>query len=247
MRLLDLYCGAGGAAMGYHRAGFTEIVGIDLRPQPRYPFRFIQADALKAPIRFGDFDAIHASPPCQKYTTLRKGLWKDRDHVDLVDATRAQLVAAGVPYVIENVPGAPLVRPILLCGTMFALRAGHAELRRHRLFEIAGFEIDLIPPCAHGLHGRKQPATSRDGSDRYWPATVEVYGNPGGSSRRDHRQQYPHRVRSEAMGIAWMKGAELSEAIPPAYTEFLGRPLLAALAAARADKGALCLSRSSSG
>ena len=227
MRLLDLFCGAGGAAMGYHRAGFDEIVGVDIKPQPRYPFTFVQGDAMTYPL--DGFDAIHASPPCQAFTTIRKGLWKDREHPDYVAAIRERLSVRGVPYVIENVPGAPLVRPFLLCGTMFRLRAKNAELRRHRLFEVQGFGMAMVPPCAHGSYGRKVPTSGKDGSERYWPATIEVYGNSGGSSRRDSRQMYPHRDRAVAMGIDWMNGEELSEAVPPAYTEFIGKQLLEAL------------------
>lgn len=231
MKLLDLFCGAGGAAMGYHRAGFTEIVGVDNRPQPRYPFTFVQADALEYLAAHGrEFDVIHASPPCQRFTTMRKGLWEDREHPNLVDATRRLLIVAGAPYAIENVPGAPLIDPIKLCGTMFRLGTKNAELRRHRLFECSGFPLMLVPCCSHGSYGHKVPTLGRDGSARYWPATIEVYGNGGGSSRRDSRQMFPHRDRSDAMGIDWMNGDELSQAIPPAYTEFIGRQLLAQLA-----------------
>ena len=229
-RLLDLFCGAGGATQGYQRAGFY-VVGVDIRPQPHYcGDEFYQADAMTFPMDIMDtFMVIHASPPCQAFTPLRKGLWKDRKHPDLVAETRERLLNFGGRFVIENVPGAPLIRPILLCGTMFRLRAQSAELRRHRLFECHGFDLGLIPPCAHNCYGRKVPTKGKDGTDRYWPATVEVYGNGGGSSKRDSRQMFPHRDRAEAMGIDWMNGDELSEAIPPAYTEFIGRQLMQAL------------------
>lgn len=220
--------------MGYHRAGFDEIVGVDSSPQPRYPFRFVQDDALNFQIGAWDgWDAIHASPPCQRYSTMRKGLWKDREHIDMVEPIRKKLIASGLPYVIENVPGAPLIRPVTLCGTMFRLGTKNAELRRHRLFEIAGFSIGLIPACAHGSYGYKVPVTAKDGTARYWPSTIEVYGNGGGSSKRDSRQMYPHRDHSTAMGIDWMNGDELSQAIPPAYTEFIGRQLLTNVRQAR--------------
>src|SRR3989338_9102679 len=114
MRLLDLFCGAGGAAMGYSRAGFTEIVGVDIKPQPRYPFTFIQADAMTYPL--DGFDAIHASPPCHKYSTVGKQSAKKLGTIysDLVGPIRERLEAAGVPYVIENVMGAPLRQPVKL-------------------------------------------------------------------------------------------------------------------------------------
>ena len=134
--------------MGYHRAGFTEIVGVDNRPQKNYPFTFVQGDALEYLAAHGAaFDVIHASPPCQKYTTLR-GMWNHKpDHPDLVDPTRQLLRALGKPSVIENVPGAPLRRgAVMLCGTMFGLGTadGRAELRRHRYFEVT-------PPIAAAL------------------------------------------------------------------------------------------------
>ena len=113
MRLLDLFCGAGGAAMGYHRAGF-EVVGIDIAPQPNYPFEFVQADAMEFPL--DGFDAIHASPPCQAYTALATG-----KHPRLIEPMRERLASSGVPWVIENVVGAPLRQPVLLCGSMFGL------------------------------------------------------------------------------------------------------------------------------
>jgi DNA (cytosine-5)-methyltransferase 1 len=129
-RLLDLFCGAGGAAMGYHRAGF-EVFGVDILPQPRYPFPFIQADALFPPVRLSEFDAIHASPPCQAYSRLRHLPWlKGREYPALIDATRAMLQEAGVPWVIENVEDAPLRNGLNLCGMMLGL-----PLTRHRRFE----------------------------------------------------------------------------------------------------------------
>jgi DNA (cytosine-5)-methyltransferase 1 len=134
-RILDLFCGAGGASAGYARAGF-DVVGVDLNPQPRYPFEFHQADALTFPL--DGFDAIHASPPCQAYSTMRRGLWKDREHPDLIAPIRDRLIGADVPYVIENVEGARrlLVNPVLLCGTMFGLGTKEGnQLRRHRYFE----------------------------------------------------------------------------------------------------------------
>jgi DNA (cytosine-5)-methyltransferase 1 len=207
MRLLDLFCGAGGAAVGYYRAGFTEIVGIDMKPQPRYPFRFIQADAMTPPVRLEDFDAIHASPPCQSYSKTRailvgKGL-PNRGR-DLVAATRALL--ADWPHVIENVPGAPVINAVELCGTMFGLR-----VLRHRRFES---NVMLLAPggCRHDGGTNSHRGYSKGA--RY----VTVGGH-----------NYNVTEGKIAMGIDWMKRDELNEAIPPAYTEFIGRQLLNAI------------------
>lgn len=224
-RLLDLFCGAGGAAMGYHRAGF-EVVGVDIKPQPRYPFEFHQADALEFLREHGhEFDAIHASPPCQKFTALRT-MPNAKEHPDLVAPTRELLIATGKPYIIENVPGAPLDHPVVLCGSAFGLGTGDAELRRHRLFE-TNWTLGLVPPCQHYSRGRAIGVYGGHGRDRrrIRPATVSVTGHAGGRSVRDGTQQFSTVERAEAMGIDWMTGAELSQAIPPAYTEFIGRRL----------------------
>lgn len=244
MRLLDLFCGAGGAAMGYHRAGFTEIVGVDIKPQKHYPFSFVQRDALEYVAAHGrEFDAIHASPPCQAFTALHS-MWNAREHPNLVAPTRDCLTATGRPYVIENVPGAPLFEPIMLCGSMFGLGTGDAELRRHRLFELHGFTL-LTPRCQHytrtlvigvyGGHGRDRRRTVGvygDGNGRDYrkhPATVLVTGHAGAASVRDGCLQFSTAQRREAMGIDWMTGDELSQAIPPAYTEFIGKAQMAHL------------------
>jgi DNA (cytosine-5)-methyltransferase 1 len=225
-RLLDLFCCAGGAAMGYHRAGF-EVVGVDIRPQPRYPFEFHQADALTYPL--DGFDAIHASPPCQAHTAL-KSMWNAREHLDLIPETRERLTASGLPWVMENVPGAPMTHAIVLCGSMFRLGCAGAELRRHRLFE-SSFPM-LSPSCCHGWSA--QPTighaggTSRRTAQRH--AVIGVYGGHGRDRRRTHNTPgFSTAARAEAMGIAWMTGAELSQAIPPAYTEYIGRHLMEAL------------------
>ena len=241
-RILDLFCGAGGAAFGYSRAGFNEIVGVDIAPQPRYPFTFVQADALEYLAEHGrDFDAIHASPPCQRFTAL-KTMWNSREHQDWLTPTRALLQTTSRPYVIENVPNAPMEGTyVVLCGSMFGLGTGDAELRRHRLFEVSGFYL-LTPRCLHyqrhlvigvyGGHGRDRRRTvgvygDGNGHDyRKHPATVAVTGHSGGGSARDGYQQFSTDQRREAMGIDWMTGEELSQAIPPAYTEFIGRQLL---------------------
>ena len=242
MKLLDLFCGAGGAAMGYSRAGFDEIVGVDIAKQPHYPFEFVQGDALEYLAEHGhEFDAIHASPPCQRFTALRT-MWNAQEHSDMLTPTRAVLKTMDVPYVIENVPGAPMDGAyVQLCGSMFGLGTGDAELRRHRLFELGGFYL-LTPRCQHyarnlvigvyGGHGRDRRRTVGvygDGNGRDYrkhPATVGVHGNAGGSSVRDGTQQFSTDERREAKGIDWMTGDELSQAIPPAYTEFIGAELI---------------------
>jgi DNA (cytosine-5)-methyltransferase 1 len=208
-RLLDLFCGAGGAAMGYHRAGF-DVVGVDIEPQPNYPFMFIQHDALcylddvvEAGMRF---DAIHASPPCQAHSSL-KARWRDREHADFLAETQERLRDLVLPYVIENVVGAPLDHPVTLCGSMFGL-----DVRRHRLFE-ASFPM-LIPPCQHAAQDR----------------IVQVNGHPGGSSLRDGERHSAAEWR-EAMGIDWMTTKELAQAIPPAYTQYIGERLFEHLSA----------------
>jgi DNA (cytosine-5)-methyltransferase 1 len=229
LRLLDLFCGAGGAAMGYSRAGFTEIVGVDIKRQPRYPFTFVQGDALEYLAAHGhEFDAIHASPPCQKFSAMTRGRWKDREHPNHIGQTRELCGESGRPWVIENVPGAPLIttQTLQLCGTQFGLQTPEgSQLRRHRWFE-SPFIFALLPPCQHndgsaiGVYGGGQHPKRRR------PATIGVWGNSGGYSKRDDLHHYGLEARRAAMGIDWMNGPELSEAIPPAYTEFIGRQLL---------------------
>lgn len=197
--------------MGYYRAGFTEIVGIDIKPQPRYPFTFIQADALRPPVNPRAFDLIHASPPCQGFSDL-KHMHNAKKHVNLIPAVHDLVWSAERPYVIENVEGAPLTEPLLLCGTMFGLGADDAELWRHRLFEFSvRIPHKLTPPCRH----------------RARPRVIGVYGGHGRDRRRTvNTQDYSTEQRREAMGIDWMTGAELSQAIPPAYTEWIGRHII---------------------
>ena len=247
-KLLDLFCGAGGAAMGYYRAGFDPY-GIDNKPQPHYPFPFLLMDAMEAMDRLlrgegltfsngetlylADFDAYHASPPCQFGSTMTRGRWKDRKHPNLIPATRERLDATGKPYTIENVEGSrrQLITPVMLCGTMLGLQtsAGN-QLRRHRYFECKGFWL-LVPPCNHsqasaiGVYGGGQHPQRRV------PATIGVWGHAGGSSNRDGLVQFGTDARREAMGIDWMNGNELSEAIPPAFTEYIGKYLIEALKA----------------
>lgn len=207
-RLLDLFCCAGGAAMGYHRAGF-DVVGVDIVDRPDYPFDFIRADALE--VNLDGFDAYHASPPCQSFTAYRRrGAGVGDGYPDLVDPIRQRLEQTGRPYVIENVPGAPLRSPVQLCGSSFGL-----DVRRHRLFE-SNVAL-LAPPCDHAWQTPRFPcATNRTNLRR----TVEV-----GVWR------IPLEVQQRAMGIDWMPLDTLTEAIPPAYTEHIGRQLLAHIGA----------------
>lgn len=221
-RLLDLFCGDGGAAMGYKRAGFY-VVGVDIKKRPNYAGdEFHQADALTFPL--DGFDAIHASPPCQHYSIATAGAGRAvRDsHPALIEPIRERLQALGPPYVIENVPLAPLIDPIVLCGTMFGLTAIDTDgqplfLRRHRLFES---NVRLSGAMCHCSAWKKRG---------WWIGGV--YG--GGRSKRwedryVRRGGYtPHVAkRRELMGIDWMSMAALNESIPPAYTEFIGEQLL---------------------
>lgn len=211
-RLLDLYCCSGGAGVGYHRAGF-DVTGVDIDPQPNYPHPFIQADAVAYLAAHGhEYDAIHASPPCQAHTALTKGNrsrgWVDT-HVDFIPVTRALLDHIGKPYVIENVQGSTLRRDVTLCGEMFDL-----SVIRHRYFELGGWAT--VAP-AHRPH-RGRVAGYRHGA-WYEGPYFAVYGDGGGKGTVAQWQA--------AMGIDWTDvRKELAEAIPPAYTEWLGRRLL---------------------
>lgn len=207
MRLLDLFCGAGGASMGYHRAGF-DVTGVDIQPQPRYPFRFIQADALTYfAEHWQEYDIFHASPPCQAYSSLTPDKKK---HLHLIPEVQAMFRATGKPYIIENVAGAKsfLQNPQMLCGTMFGL-----NVIRHRFFE-------CHPPiyfAPHGCSHRKKVVRCGRTPD---PATQyhSVAGN------------FPNiTYAKQAMGIDWMNRRELAEAIPPAYTQWLGKQILITL------------------
>ncbi len=209
-RLLDLFCGAGGAAMGYHRAGF-DVVGVDINPQPHYPFEFHQGDAMTWPL--DGFDVIHASPPCQHYSTVSRN---DKEYPDLYAPTRDRLLEAGCPFVIENVIGAPYSHGFILCGSMFGPRPDSEWLRRHRNFETSWFVFQ--PQCDHPPKGQPRPIT--------------VTGHSILSTTRDvarHSRQGTWPLVQALMGIDWMTRQELVQAIPPAYTEWIGAQLLAAL------------------
>lgn len=196
--------------MGYHLAGF-EVVGVDNRPQKNYPFKFIQADALEFIAAHGaEFDVIHTSPPCQAYSLSRNnGCHKDAP--DLVGPTRAALKATGKIFVIENVAGAPLENPVQVCGASFGLGVSGFDLNRHRYFESNVAMLSMT--CQH-----------RRGK------TIGVYGNGTNSW---HRNKFGRCISvaemRTAMGIDWMTRAELSQAIPPKYCEWIGKRLLEAL------------------
>ena len=208
-RLLDLFCGAGGAAAGYHRAGF-DVVGVDINRQPHYLFDFIEADALTFPL--DGFDAIHASPPCQAYTRKAADWGRPRnhwtDHPDLLAPTRDRLGATGVPYVIENVPGAPIHAQLMLCGTMFGL-----PLIKHRLFE-ANWSLP-------------EPPSTCDHRDVYNP-----WAGPGRSAAKLRAAQDTPWIPMSG-GASRKAGVtgDLFNAIPPAYTEHIGLAWVRRLAA----------------
>ena len=208
-RLLDLFCGAGGAAMGYHRAGF-EVVGVDINPQPHYPFEFHQADAMTYPL--DGFDAIHASPPCQAYTWAARGQDRTAGRIrdDLAGQTRERLLQTKVPYVIENVEAAgPIIGSnLMLCGQMFRL-----GVIRHRVFAVRP-SLGLSPhhpPCTGLVKLGLASSVAGHGGD-----TVKGRGSL--------------KQKQADMGIDWMNIGELNESIPPAYTEWIGHQLLATVA-----------------
>lgn len=210
-RLLDMFCGAGGAAAGYQAAGF-DVVGVDITPQPRYPFCFMQENALNLSESFiGSFDAVHASPPCQAYSDLAKRNRNADKWPKLIEIVRAILIKSNLPFVIENVEGAPLINPIMLCGTMFP----SLRVLRHRLFE-SNIKIHAPP---HGTHPKVHTFDKRKshfGKTNEWRDFVQVTG--GGNCTL--------AAAKSAMGIDWMTKAEINESIPPAYTEHIGRQLL---------------------
>lgn len=218
-RLLDLFAGAGGASVGYHRAGF-DVVGVDNRPQPRYPFTFHQADALEfaATFDWSTVDAVHASPPCHDHSTVTGRNRKASGPKGtgwMLDATIDLLVALGKPFVVENVDTADFPRKVYrirLCGSSFGL-----DVRRHRWF--ATNVPMLAPPCSHRLQTPR--FRSLDSRQKSLASVIGVHGH----------LNYPGEfaLRCAAMGIDWMTNAELSQSIPPAYTTYVGEYLLAAI------------------
>lgn len=220
---LDLFCKAGGASMGLHRAGF-DVVGVDIEPQPRYPFKFVQADALDFDL--AGYDFIWASPPCQGYSAMRHAPGAKGTAPKLIWPVRHQLLWQNALWVIENVAEARehMRDPITLCGTMFGLGTQGHDLQRHRLFE-SNFGLTAPSACQH--------------SNR---PTIGVYGGHarrrsakhGGRGTRDVWDGGHKAAASEALGIDWMTLDELSEAIPPAYAEYIGRAAVRHIAQQRA-------------
>lgn len=203
-RALDLFCCAGGVSKGLADAGF-DVVGVDIRPQPEYvhPGRFVQGDALRPPVDLRTFDFIWASPPCQPFS-IGAARWRvaGREYPDLVAATRAMLEASGVPYCIENVPGAPIRADLVLTGPMFGLKTNR---RRH--FEISGF-FALNPPM--------RPVVGPKNGREYFTAAGHGGNGTGKAS-----------VWAEGMGVEWIRTREtIAQAIPPAYAEYIGRAVL---------------------
>lgn len=219
-RILDLFCCEGGAAKGYADAGF-EVVGVDLDPRfaKRYPYEFVNADAIEfVKYHAHEFDAIHASPPCQAYSVTKNG--HSKKHPMLIEDTRAALIATGLPYIIENVVGAPLNEPLMLCGRMFDLSAIDADgtplvMDRHRLFES---NITLEAP-EHEPHDRSK----------------QVAGSYGGARRDKNEARFVRKggyvpskeIQQKLLGIDWMTQHGLYQSLPPVYTEHLGKQLIA--------------------
>ena len=208
MKLLDLFCGAGGASAGYAAAGF-EVHGVDLKHGKRYPYTYVRADVLDV-LRdknyLNQFDVIHASPPCQTHSItqhLRNAQGKTTSKLDLIPETRAALLESGKPYIIENVPGSPLINPIQLCGSSFGLK-----VRRHRLFESNMALVGSV--CDHKSQGRP----------------IGVYGSLNDEIPKGGKTAATIDEARNAMGISWAIWTELVEAIPPAYTKYLGGQLV---------------------
>jgi DNA (cytosine-5)-methyltransferase 1 len=218
--LLDLFCCQGGAAAGYNRAGFDRILGVDLEPQPRYPFEFVQADVFEylaslTWLEWQQFDAVHASPPCQFATIYGNNAAHIRDgHLNLIPETRSLIERCGLPYVLENVPRARahLVNPATICGTGLAMR-----VRRHRLFETNWPLMGVA--CAHGRY-----------TDRIFPGSSN---RPNGRTVLNVGEyRVPLGVQREVMEMPWADLHGISQAVPPRYTEEIGRQLLALAVAA---------------
>jgi DNA (cytosine-5)-methyltransferase 1 len=229
--LLDTFCKAGGAGMGYHLAGF-EVIGVDIEPQPHYPFEFVQADALEFIAQHGHkFDVIHASPPCQ-FGSEATPMAARANHENLIPVTREVLKQAGRPYVIENVEAVRrwLVNPLMICGSMLSL-----PVWRHRYFEIWPYFFMSPASCNHS----RKPITVHSGSHtrRTWIPVLCTGGGDGvRASRKTHRPRESVEVVRWAMEIDWMTQNELSNAIPPRYTKWLGERLIAELSLRRSNK-----------
>lgn len=216
--LLDLFCGAGGCAVGYHRAGF-DVVGVDLKKQPRYPFEFFQGTWEEGLTRFGSsVQAIHASPPCQAYSAANN-IHGRTDHPDLIGETRSALVRSGLPYVIENVPNSPLRMAVQVCGLALGL-----NVKRHRWFE--SNRLLFGTECKN--HAQDYLIVFGGGAR----TRAHQTGIAKGGGPVIHRGTAPLAKAKEAMGIDWMNRDELSQAIPPAYTEFLGEQFIRQLGVA---------------
>lgn len=220
--VLDLFCGAGGAAMGYCLAGLEISIGLDIEKQRHYPFPFQQMDALEALKKLiqrknhgmtTHFDLIHASPPCQQYSCLRH--IDKKEYPDYISELRELLIEVDIPYVIENVVGAPLIDPVLICGTERGLGVGKYRLRRHRLFECS-FPIES-PGCK--CQGDKRPIidVTGHGGARKGPRKSKTGGGTHGGTADERRQ---------AMQTYWMSRDECAQAIPPAYTRLVGEAFL---------------------
>lgn len=208
-RLLDLFSGAGGAAMGYHRAGF-EVVGVDIKPQPHYPFEFHQADALTYPL--DGFDVIHASPPCQRFSMASvRHIKEGKIYPDYLTPIRERLQDLETPWIIENVLGAPMKRMIVLCGLMFDLK-----VFRHRVFETSVLIFSPDHPSHKGKRIGEGFFSVAGGAGR-WKSWGTVKMNVSKGTIKEWR---------DAMGIDWMTAKEIREAIPPAYTEFIGKQIM---------------------
>lgn len=213
-RIADLFCGAGGASKGLHDAGF-EVVGFDNRPQPRYPYEFHKEDALGVDLT--SFQAVWASPPCQKYCNLNRGTNGNAESkIDMIAAVRSRLTDSGLPFIIENGPNAPLIEPMLLCGSMFD---PPMDIRRHRLFESNVLMVPPTWPCRHALYGPR--FSYRHHGRTHKSSVVWVYG------QNHMANETP--VRNRAMGINWMNTMELTQSVPPIYAEFFGSQLIQVL------------------
>lgn len=211
LKVLDLFCGAGGASMGLARAGF-EVTGVDLEPQPEYPFRFVQADALTYDL--SGYDLVWASPKCQRWSQATRQSGRQDDHPDQIAPIRERLVANGAPYIIENVLGAPLKDPVMLCGAMFGL-----AVIRHRLFECSfPIERPVHPKHSGSLVTGEYVTVAGNGGVPAWTLKER---EARGLSRHVLGEMTLERWR-EAMGINWMSRKPLTQAIPPAFSEWLG-------------------------